>query len=42
MAELYWNGRAAGRLRLQAILCCVEIGILSTSLAAAPTDPQLE
>ena len=42
MAELYWNGRAAGRLCLQLILCCLGIGILSTSLEAAPTDPQLD
>jgi hypothetical protein len=39
---MYWNGRAAGRLCLQSIACCLGSGILSTSLEAAPTDPQLD
>jgi hypothetical protein len=42
MAGMYWNGRAAGRLCLQSISCCLGIGILSTSLEAAATDPQLD
>jgi hypothetical protein len=42
MAEMNSNGRAAGRVRLRSILCCLGIGALFASLQAAPADRQLE